>query len=414
MSKALEGVRVVALGTSVATSLATAYLADFGAEVVKVETLGSEHTGELEDAKAGPYRGEWNYWADFLDRNKESVALDPAQDAGKELVRKLVAKSDVFSTDWTGEALEALSLSYGRVSEIKPEIIYAVCSCLGRHGPDKDMPVVDELAAARTGVMPILPQPEQPPVYYGGGEVIAALCIAYGVVAALCHRNRTGEGQRVDASLLGANAYWAAYLFQAYLGTCFLPPDSLVEGIFSPLEPMWRRDGAQPLSNVYPTKDKWIFMGFPHTDLYWHDFCQTIEAEWLENDPRFENHTKRCILENRRQLAEILDEVFTKRSVGEWLERWEGKRYRIDCVQSPEDIVEDEQARDNGYILDVDHPSYGRVRLLWNPVHCSKTPPMLSSLAPYPGQHNLEVLVDWLGYTSDEVYLLRKQGVVVP
>lgn len=413
MSKALEGVRVIALETSAAMSLGTAYLADFGAEVVKLEPLGNEHIGEP-DTRAGPYQSEWNYWADFLDRNKESVTLDLTQDAGKELVRKLVDKSDVFATDLTNGALEALSLSYGDVSEVKPEIVYAVCSCFGHHGPDKDKPVVDELAAARTGVMPILPQPEQPPVYYGGGEVIAALCMAYGVVAALCHKNRTGEGQRVDASLFGANVYWAAYMFQAYLGTYFLPPESLVEGIFSPLEPMRKNDGGQPLGNIYPTKDNWIFMGFPHTDLYWHDFCQTIEAEWLEHDPRFENHNKRCILENRRQLAEILDQVFAKRSVGEWLERWEGKRYRIDSVQNPKDIVEDEQASDNSYIIDMNHPSHGKIRLLWNPVQCSKTPPMLSSLAPSLGQHNSEVLVNWLGYTLDGIYLLRKQGVVGP
>ena len=139
MSEAVEGIRVVALGTSVATSLATAYLADFGAEVVRVQTLGSEHTGDLEDSNVGPYHGEWNYWADFLDRNNKSVALGLAQDAGRQLVRKLIEKSDVFSTDLTDEALEVLSLSYSRISGVKPEIVYAACSCLGCHGPDVDI-----------------------------------------------------------------------------------------------------------------------------------------------------------------------------------------------------------------------------------------------------------------------------------
>jgi len=413
MLGSLNGIRVIELGSSAPLSLGTAYLADFGAEVVKIEGIEDDPVRRT-DAMPEPYRSEWDYWRDFLDRNKKSVGLDLGTERGGEVARRLVEKADVFATDVNPREADALCLDYEAMSASSPRLVYAACSCLGPHGPDSDMPVVDELAAARTGVMPILPQPEQPPTYYGGGEVIAALCLAYGVAAAICHRDRTGEGQRVDASLLGANAYWAAYMFQAYLGTYFLPPESLVEGIFSPLKPMWKNDGGQPLGNVYPTSDKWIFMGFPHTDLYWHDFCQTIECEWLEHDPRFENHAKRCVLENRRQLAAILDEAFSKRTVGEWLKRWEGKRYRIDCVQSPEDVVEDEQARDNGYIIDLNHPSCGRIRLLWNPIQCSATPPVLSSLAPCLGQHNLEVLRDWLGYSADDAYDLWDRRVVGP
>ena len=210
MSRALDDVIVLDLTRQFCSALSGAFLADFGARVIRLDLLPA-----AAGAKGGD--GKWNHEADLIHRNKESLALDPYTERGAELLKEVVAKADVIITDWQRDELVALGLDYASVAKLRGDIVFGRLSGFGPVGPDADLPPIDELAAARTGMMPILPQPGQPPVYSGSGAMHAAVMLAFGVVTALVHRVDSGEGQEVDVSLFGANMYGAALDIQAFL-----------------------------------------------------------------------------------------------------------------------------------------------------------------------------------------------------
>jgi len=243
MSNALEDVIVLDLTRDFSTSLSAAFLADFGGRVIRLEFLTAV---DQADHQLAPTKGTWDFEADLIHRNKQSVALDPATDKGRELLVELTAKADVLVTDWMMAELAALSLDYASVSRINPEIIYGRSSGFGPKGPDKDLPAIDELASARTGMMPILGQPGEPPVYTGAGAMHNSVMLAFGVVTALIHRQATGEGQEVDTSLFAANMYGASLDIQAFLaigeGDRFIHPISRLD-VSNPMAggPAWRR-----------------------------------------------------------------------------------------------------------------------------------------------------------------------------
>ncbi|HPP83874.1 MAG TPA: CoA transferase, partial [Rubrivivax sp.] len=207
MSRPLDDVVVFDLTRTFGASLAGAFLGDFGARVIRLEL---EPVPPRSDA-------QWNHEADLIHRNKESVALAAGSAQGRAVLHALLAKADAFVTDWSVAELAALGIDYEGATRLRADIVYGRLSGFGPVGPDKDLPPIDELAAARTGMMPILPQPGQPPVYSGSGAMHAAVMLAFGVVTALVHRVDSGEGQEVDVSLFGANMYGAALDIQAFL-----------------------------------------------------------------------------------------------------------------------------------------------------------------------------------------------------
>ena len=162
MSRPLDDVVVIDLTRLFCASLGATFLAVFGARVLRLELL------PLAPGKGGGGEGAWNHEADLIHRNKESLALDVQCEQGRALLHALVAKADVVLTDWSVPELEALGIDYAAASVLRPDIVFGRLSGFGPLGPDRDLPPIDELAAARTGMMPILPQPGQPPVYTGG------------------------------------------------------------------------------------------------------------------------------------------------------------------------------------------------------------------------------------------------------
>ncbi|MDY0066757.1 MAG: CoA transferase, partial [Steroidobacteraceae bacterium] len=208
MGRILHDVTVLDLTRQFSTALTAAFLGDFGARVIRLDFLPVE--------RAEP-TGRWNHNADLIHRNKLSIAFKPSGERGREVLAGLVAKADVIVTDWSRDELAALGIDYAGASALRPDIIFARLSGFGPVGPDRDLPAIDELAAARTGAMPILPQPGQPPVYTGAGAMHATGQLAFGVMVALLHRLQSGEGQEVDVSLFGANMYGSALDLQAFL-----------------------------------------------------------------------------------------------------------------------------------------------------------------------------------------------------
>ncbi|SMB22473.1 putative Formyl-CoA transferase [Sterolibacterium denitrificans] len=395
MSRALDDVIVVDLTRQFCAALSGAFLADFGARVIRLDLLPAargRHAGH----------GGWNHEADLIHRNKESLALDPQSSEGKALLQEVVAKADVLITDWQRDELAALGLDYASVAKRRADIIYGRLSGFGPTGPDADLPAIDELAAARTGMMPILPQPGQPPVYTGSGAMHAGVMLAFGVVTALVHRVDSNEGQEVDVSLFGANMYGAALDIQAFLAIG--KGDRL-------LNPISRLDVSNPMSgSLYPSADgRWVTLTMPDTDRWWPTFSQLVGI--ATDDPRFDTHDKRTE-SNRLLLIEALEAAFQQQPGTYWRQAFQEKQLSADVIEQFDYPANDPQVAANRYIMELDHPSHGRVKSLGFPIYMSESTARLDKLAPAIGQHSRAVLRDLLGIGEDRFHQLNAAGVV--
>lgn len=400
MSRAIGGLVIVDATSQFWSALGTALLGDFGATVIKVEPLPEtrERRSLITDREPGE---SWDYKFYLANRNKLSLAVDPRQPAGREIVGALVSHADVFVTDAPRGKIEAIGWDYDALAARRPELIYVHASGFGPRGPDRDLPALDELAAARTGMMPILPQPGQPPVYAGVGQMYASVMIAYGVLAALYHRGETGEGQEVDVSLLAGNMYGASLDLQAYLailGERFLQPVS-------------RLDAGNPMSGpTYPTADgRWITLTMPDTDRYWPTFARVVGL--AADDPRFDTHEKRCG-ENRLALMAYLDETFRSRPASEWKRIFIENGLSADSIEDYSYPASDPVAYRNRYILELEDPDLGTVKSLGFPIYMSDTPARFDRKAPCLGQHTADVLHEMLGYSEERIAELEEAGVI--
>jgi crotonobetainyl-CoA:carnitine CoA-transferase CaiB-like acyl-CoA transferase len=398
MSAALDDVVVLDLTNTFSSSLTAAFLADFGGNVIRLELLPQAR----EPKTTG---GGWDYEADLIHRNKQSVVIDPGKEQGRKLLAELAAKVDVIVTDWQISELEELGLDYENVSKSNPGIVFGRTSGFGPLGPDKDLPVIDELAASRAGAMPTLQQPGEPPVYTGAGAMHATVMLAFGVVTALVHRQATGEGQEVDTSLFAANMYGASLDLQAFL--------AIDEGQRERLmHPISRLDVSNPISgSLYPSSDgHWVTLTMPDTDRWWPLLAPAVGID--VDDERFNSHEKRCEI-NRLELIQELEAGFQQHPGAHWRRLFTEKHMSADVIEQFDYPAQDPQVAANKYIMELDHPSFGRVKSLGFPIFMSDSPARLKSLAPCVGQHTASVLHELLGYSEDEIYQFTTEGVVV-
>ncbi len=392
MSRPLDDVVVFDLTRLFCASLAGAFLADFGARVIRLE---------VEPAPARGAEG-WNHEADLIHRNKESIALDVGSEQGRALLHALLAKADAIVTDWSVAELAALGIDYERAVKLRADIVFGRLSGFGPAGPDKDLPPIDELAAARTGMMPILPQPGQPPVYSGAGAMHASTMLAFGVVMALLHRSASGEGQAVDISLFGANMYGAALDIQAFLAI------GRGERLLNPIS---RLDVSNPMSgSLYCSSDgRWLTLTMPDTDRWWPTFSAEVGLDVA--DPRFDSHDKRTET-NRLELIHALEAAFARKPASHWRQVFTDKQLSADIIERFDHPANDPQTRTNRYVIELDHPSFGKRKSLGFPIYLSEGTARLDKLAPCAGQHGGAVLRDLLGYSEDAVQACRSAGVL--
>lgn len=398
VTRALAGLRVIDLTVELWGGIGAALLGDFGAEVVRIDGLGPSPAVGAEDERPP---GAWNAHAALAQRNKRSLAVDLESERGRELVRELVVESDVAITDRRRADLVRLGLDYATLAARKPDLVYARGSGFGPKGPDADAAAIDELAAARTGMMPILPQPGRPPVFPGHGQMYTAVMLAFGILTALHHRARTGEGQEVDASLLGGNMYGASLDLQAYLAI----------GGERMLQPISRLDAGNPMSGtMYRSADgPWVTLTMPDTDRWWPIFAPLVDL--AVDDPRFDTHDKRCGT-HRLEMMQVLEAAFRRRPAGHWRTMFQDHQLSADIIESYEFPAADPQVRRNRYLLTIDDPSAGEQTSLGFPIFMSETPARLDAVAPARGQHSAAVLHDILGLSEDAITALRDAGTI--
>lgn len=403
MVAALEGIRVIDLTVWFQGPVAAQHLADFGAEVIKVERpQGGDQGRGVRSIKALPV-GDWNQYFLVINRNKKSMALDLKKPASRDIMYRLVEKSDVFLSNMGVELLESWQLGYEQLRAINPRLVYATNTGYGRFGA-VNKPSFDMTVQAITGIMARLGEPGQPPIYLGmgSGDAYGGLMSALGIMLALYHRNRTGKGQMIDASLYGAQLFLAAPTLQAYLATG--------GAAYSEQQP--RTAAENPLWNRYRAKDKWIFLCVPNTDESWSRLCGSLEDPGLASESRFASVEKRR--RHAKALVARLDRAIKRRTAAQWMESWRP----LDIVASPinnlADLAEDPQAWANEYFVETYCEEVQRqVKVRGLPIGLSKTPGSVRTLGPELGQHTEFILTEMLGYSWEQVEELKAQGAIL-
>jgi crotonobetainyl-CoA:carnitine CoA-transferase CaiB-like acyl-CoA transferase len=400
----LNGIRVVQTAGAMAGPMAGRLLADWGADVICIEStakrpqmapvqtpLGQKSPSPA--PQAGPAGA--GYGTQNVQRNKRSMSLDLSKDAGREIIYKLLAKSDILLSNFRPYELDKFKLDYGTLSRLNPRLILANITGFGKNGPDKNAPGYGGVGETRAGLVHMLhmagTDPSRMPISFT--DFFTGLSLAYGIMTALYIREKTGEGQEVDASLFNT-IVWA---LTNDLGATLVTGDD---------KPAVGRKDSNPLTNFYQTKDgRWLWLQATN----WGEFCQTIGRKDLEHDPRFEQMRPRA--ENRFVLFDILNEIFLSKNLNEWKSILADK-LPWTPVQTLPEVVEDPQARANDFFIPLNGTPYGRMEVTSSPVKLGKTPVILKTPAPDSGQHTEEILRD-LNYKQEDIARFREQGAIV-
>ncbi|MBI2152661.1 MAG: CoA transferase [Candidatus Rokubacteria bacterium] len=391
----LQGYRVLEVAHLIAGPVCGMYLGDMGAEVIKVEEPGKG------DASRSVYHvtanGEGPLYL-TMNRNKRGIALDLSSREGRQVFYRLVERADVVIEAYRGGVAERLEIDYARLARVNPRLIYCSLSAFGPEGPWREKPGLDALVQAMSGLMAITGEPDGGPALCGAPVVdtIGSLLAAQGILTALLHREKTGEGQKVDVSLLdGALLAHAARLSVFHLTGEDLP----------------RRGNAHPELVPYQAfraQDGWVFVAV-RTDKLWRSFCGAIGQPGLAADPRFA--TKADRLAQRTELVPILEAVVRGKTVREWMEILEAADVLCAPVNNYSDMVKDPQVLATGMIVEQEHPKAGRFKTIGIPVKLAKSPGRIRTPAPALGEHTEQVLRE-AGYGDAEIRSLRERGVI--
>jgi crotonobetainyl-CoA:carnitine CoA-transferase CaiB-like acyl-CoA transferase len=400
MDAPLKGIRVIDWTIWQQGPVATAMLADMGAEVIKIEEREKGDPGRGVFAIGGA-ESTRNFYFEANNRHKQSLTLDLGKPGAREIVYKLVAKSDVFVQNFRKGVADRLGLGYKDLSAHNPKLVYASSSGYGPFGPDSGEPSFDYLAQARSGIMYTGPADIKDPIYLTGGiaDQMGAIMLAYGVTMALVARERYGVGQEVNASHLGSMIALQGLnvASRTFLGHEF--------------KRNAREESFNPLWNHYKCADeKWICLGMIQ-DRYWKDFCNAVGIPELIEDPRFNNMRARG--KNRREVIAILDKVFATKPRDEWMHIMKhGGDFIYTVVNSINDLPTDPQVLANEYVVDYDHPELGKMQVVGVPVILSQTPGNPRGRAPELGENTELILTEMLGYSWDDVAKFREAGVI--
>ncbi len=404
MAMPLDGIRVIDWTIWQQGPVATTMLGDLGADVIKIEERVGGDPGRGIMAMSGIDLGERpNFYFEANNRNKRSLTLDLKQPDAIEIVHKLVAGADIFVQNFRKGVAGRLGLDYASLRAHNDKLIYASATGYGPEGPDSADPSFDQLGLARSGIMLAAGEPDMPPLAIAGGvaDQMGAIMLAYGVLAALVARERSGVGQEVDASHLGSMMMLQGLSVSARLMMGFALPRTL------------RSRAGNPLWNHYRCQDdQWLSLGMLQPDRYWADFCRALGRPELATDERFAEMRSRG--QNAEAAVALLDEIFASKPRDEWmkiLRQGEGD-FIFTQVNNVNELPDDPQVQANDYVVDFDHPQHGKTKVLGMPLRLSETPGQVRLPAPELGQHTEEILLDLLGYDWDKIAKLRKDEAI--
>ncbi len=402
----LGGIRIVDCTMAMAGPAATQLLADMGAEVIKVEAAaagGDSSRGRTRDA------GKWMtlphglpYTFEVLNRDKKSIVVDLTKEEGKQIVYSLVAKSNVFVQNFRYGVVQSLGIDYNTLQKYNASLVYANCSGYGPKGKWASAPAMGNVIAAASGMMLGIGEPDMPPIQVPGAmsDHITAIMLAYAIMVGLFYQARTGIGQELNVSMLGTMIW--------------VQTTSILSAIQAKKqrERYPRSKASNPLVNHYRCKDGgWILLGNYHPDRYWPPLCHALGLEALIDDPRFNSIMARE--QNSAELISILDSVFATRKRDEWSDILSSEDLIYSPIKDYWEVANAPQVLENGYIVEFEHPSSGKLKEIGIPVEFSKAPVSIREPAPQLGQHTEEVLIGILGFSWEDIEGLRDRGVIL-
>jgi crotonobetainyl-CoA:carnitine CoA-transferase CaiB-like acyl-CoA transferase len=401
MAGALAGVRVIEIGQEIQGPYAGLLLADLGAEVIKVERPEagdpSRHMRIGVIAGAGARNAEFSHYFLAMNRGKRSITLDLKHPEAQRVLDRLLSRADVLLTNYRPGVLERIGFGYPALHARFPRLIYAAGSSWGPEGPWARRPSRDTLAQAAGGLMAKNGTGDHPlPCGALVADHSAAITLANGILAALFARERSGRGQRVDASIYGT--------------VLALQPMEIDFTSLSGLETARAERGHQFLHGVwgaFRTRNGWICLAGVD-DKRWPDFCRALGIESLRHDADCDAVGRNY---HGTRIERALDEVFPRRTTQEWMKELEAIDVLATPVRQYAEILGCEQARANGYVQEMEHPSLGMIRTVGNPIRLSDTPLETSAPPPELGQHTEEILLE-NGYGWPEIEELRGSGAL--
>lgn len=392
---ALAGLTVLDLSRVLSGPFATMTLADLGADVVKIEQPG---TGDDTRQWGPPFQGDEAAYFLSVNRNKRSLAVDLKSADGLALVRDLARRADVVVENFRPGTAARLGLGYDDLAAENPGLVYASISGYGQTGPDSHRAGYDAIAQARSGIMSVTGEADGPPVRVGvsSADLVAGMWAVIGILAALRERDRSGQGQWVDISLLDGSVSWLTYVASGYFATGTRPP---------------RYGSAHPTIAPYQgfaTKDGDLMLAVGN-DAIWRRFASVAGLADLLEDPRFTTNPLR--VEHRDELLPLVADAMAARTSVEWVEVLDAAGVPVGPIQTVDEVVTDPQVLARGMIGEVKHPTAGTVRTIGCPVRLTATPPQVRTAPPLLGQHTDDVLAE-LGVDQERLAALRASGAV--
>lgn len=390
-----EGIRVVDLSRALAGPYCTMMLGDMGADIIKVEAPG---VGDDSRQWGPPFEGGESSYFIGTNRNKRDITLNLKAPEGLALLWELIAGADVLVENFRPGTLERLGVSYEAASARYPRLIYCGISGFGRSGPEAHKPAYDIILQGMSGLMSVTGEPDGDPMRTGPAisDVLAGMFAAWGIAAALFARERTGRGQRVETTMLGADLAAMANIVSRYFATGVSP--KRVGNSHAQIAPY----------DAIRASDGFVLVA-PANDELWRRFCAALSLEALLGDERFATNRQR--VEQRPALLRAINERTSQLARAEILDRLEAAGVPCGPIRELDEVYRSEQAEHMGLAPSIAHPTAGTVRTTAIPVTLSETPGAIRRAPPLQGQHTDEILAG-LGRTPDEIARLRAAGVV--
>ena len=397
MSKGiLSGYTILDLSTVILGPFATQMLGDMGADVIKVETPQGDimrHAGPMTAEAMGPI-----YLT--INRNKRSVVLDLKKQEARDILTRLVAKSDVLLHNIRAGGMKRLGFDYDSVRKIRPDIVYVHAVGFGSGGPYAGRQAYDDLVQAASGVASMLPMQDgsEAPRYFPTliADKTAGLYAANATLAALLHRERTGEGQFVEVPMM--ECVVAFNIAENLYGRAFVPPQG---------EPGYSRV-LSPFRKPYATQDGYVAI-MPYSDENWRDFFEIGGRPELASDERFSTYAARTA--NISEVYSVAEEIAATKPTAEWMELLTKARVPVMRVHTLDSVLDDPQMRETGFVEERDHPAAGRYVAIHNPLSFSAMERQVTHEPPALGEHTGEVLRE-MGMSEEEISAARNNGAL--